>query len=888
MKRKLISALLALAICLTLMPAAVFAADPEFYPGDIKIINDIIENNGLVLPKAPENGSSIPDSWNVRIRWTDGVDNKNKRVLRLFLNSASLEGSLDVTGLDAMIRLDCHKNKLTSVNVSTLTKLDAFRCNDNNLESLQLNSEANYGLVDVSRNYFLDTSKITDKPGHFEWGEEFYTFSPQKVCKIIFDKNGGEGTMEDEFAFWGIPYEFPANNFTPPAADKQFDCWAIGSTAGTRRAPGGTYTFGEGNEEVTVYALWKPAAAEGNYNEGDIAVINGIIADNGLALTPAPDDGSDVPQDWAGKVFWSGAETDKRIIELNLRDCELTGELDLNALEKLEKLNCGTNNLTSLDISGLTHLKILNCYHNRLTGLALNAEAPYDIINVLFNIMADESAITGRDFTWGTDGKAFSPQRSLVTFDNNGGTGEMDDELVLQDSPFELPECAFAPPQDMRFKAWAIGDTDGERKDPGDEYTFTESAAVYAIWKDARNYAITVLHGSANPASAESEAIITIKANPAPSGYRFKSWTVNSGGAVLTNPLAAATTFEMPANPVRITANYERILPPDTYFVTVINGSANAATAKTGVIVTITADPAQEGYRFKGWSVYPPTVFVYGTNPESPTAHIIMPAGDVIAEAKYEIYDNYAENYSGGGIGGGKIGGSGGTGPVITPIPDPEPEPEPVVDPTEPIIDPIIPTEPEPDIPAEPETAPTFSDVSETDWFAGAVAYVAERGIMQGTGDGLFSPNLPVTRGMLITMLYRLDGSPEVSADLTFADVDPDSWYYAAIRWAYENGIILGISDTEFGAGLDITREQLVTILYRYALKRGLVGEYDVTLDDFADKDQISPWAAEAMLWAKAEGIISGVTADTLDPQGAATRAQIAAIFERFMENITG
>jgi hypothetical protein len=159
---------------------------------------------------------------------------------------------------------------------------------------------------------------------------------------------------------------------------------------------------------------------------------------------------------------------------------------------------------------------------------------------------------------------------------------------------------------------------------------------------------------------------------------------------------------------------------------------------------------------------------------------------------------------------------------------------------------------------------------------------------MQGTGDGLFSPNLPVTRGMLVTMLYRLNGSPEVTADLPFADVDPDSWYYAAIRWAYENGIILGISDTEFGAGLDITREQLVTILYRYALKRGLVGEYDVTLDDFADKDQISPWAAEAMLWAKAEGIISGVTADTLDPQGAATRAQVAAIFQRFMEKITG
>ncbi len=888
MKRKLISALLALAICLTLMPTAIFAAEPEFYPGDIKIINDIIDAHPemwLEFEKAPADGSYIPDSWASNIiHWTDGPT--NKRVKRLFLVGRSLEGELDVTGLDAMTRLDCHANKLASVKVSTLTNLEALQCNDNNLKTLELNSEANYTVVNVSKNYFLDTSKITNKPDGFQWGQGSYTFSPQKVCKITFDKNGGTGTMEDKLVFWDIPYVFPANEFAPPE-DMKFDCWAISSTEGTRKAPGGKYTFGEedGGEAVTVYALWKPKAAPGDYNKDDIAVINGIIDNNGLNLPKAPDDGSDAPPEWVEKVIWSDAEPGKRIIELNLKDCNLTGDLNLNALEELEKLNCGTNNLASLDIKELTHLKILNCFHNRLTGLVLNAEAPYDIINVRFNIMADEDAITGREITWGIDGNIFSPQRSLVTFDNNGGTGEMDEKIVYQDSQFELPECTFTPPENMRFKAWAIGDTDGEQKNPGDKYTFTESAAVYAIWKDARNYAITVVNGSANPASAESEAIITIKANPAPSGYRFKSWTVNSGGAVLTNPLAAATTFEMPANPVRITANYERILPPDTYFVTVINGSANAATAKTGVVVTITADPAPEGYRFKGWSVYPPTVFVYGTNPESPTAHIIMPAGDVIAEAKYEIYDNYAENYSGGGIGGGKIGG---TGPIITPIPESDPEPEPVVDPTEPIIDPIIPTEPEPEIPAEPEAAPTFSDVSETDWFADAVAYVAERGIMQGTGDGLFSPNLPVTRGMLITMLYRLDGSPEVTADLPFADVDPDSWYYAAIRWAYENGIILGISDTEFGASLDITREQLVTILYRYALKRGLVGEYGVTLDDFADKDQISPWAAEAMLWAKAEGIISGVTADTLDPQGAATRAQIAAIFERFMENITG
>ena len=179
-----------------------------------------------------------------------------------------------------------------------------------------------------------------------------------------------------------------------------------------------------------------------------------------------------------------------------------------------------------------------------------------------------------------------------------------------------------------------------------------------------------------------------------------------------------------------------------------------------------------------------------------------------------------------------------------------------------------------------------FPDVAEGDWFYDAVRYAYENSLMDGVGDNLFAPNSETTRAQLVTILYRLEGEPEVSGTSGFTDVEADTWYTDAVAWAAANGIVNGVSETEFAPGKDITREQLATILFRYAEAKG----YDVSaradLSAYPDADQIQSYAAESVAWAVAEGLIQGFEDNTLRPAGNATRAQIATILMRFCEGV--
>ena len=179
-----------------------------------------------------------------------------------------------------------------------------------------------------------------------------------------------------------------------------------------------------------------------------------------------------------------------------------------------------------------------------------------------------------------------------------------------------------------------------------------------------------------------------------------------------------------------------------------------------------------------------------------------------------------------------------------------------------------------------------FPDVTEGDWFYDAVRYAYETGLMDGVGDSLFAPNSETTRAQLVTILYRLAGEPEVSGTSGFTDVEAGTWYTDAVAWAAANGIVNGVSETEFAPGKDITREQLATILFRYAEAKG----YDVSaradLSAYTDADQIQSYAAESVAWAVAEGLIQGFEDNTLRPAGNATRAQIATILMRFCEGV--
>ncbi len=177
-----------------------------------------------------------------------------------------------------------------------------------------------------------------------------------------------------------------------------------------------------------------------------------------------------------------------------------------------------------------------------------------------------------------------------------------------------------------------------------------------------------------------------------------------------------------------------------------------------------------------------------------------------------------------------------------------------------------------------------FTDVSEKDWFYGDVMFVYENGLMLGTSKTLFSPHGTATRGMMATILWRMEGNPVPKGKNSFTDVEAGTWYADAITWTAENGIFAGYGKDKFGPDDPITREQLAAIFYRYADYKG----YDLTvkgnLDKFKDADKITDYAKTAMQWAVGSGLVKGKSGNLLDPQGTATRAEIAAMLHRFIE----
>ncbi len=185
----------------------------------------------------------------------------------------------------------------------------------------------------------------------------------------------------------------------------------------------------------------------------------------------------------------------------------------------------------------------------------------------------------------------------------------------------------------------------------------------------------------------------------------------------------------------------------------------------------------------------------------------------------------------------------------------------------------------------EPVDEP-FVDVAEGDWFYDAVVYAYQNELMDGVGGNRFAPNSETTRAQLVTILYRLEGEPAVSGDLPFTDVESGTWYTDAILWAAQNNIVNGVNDTEFAPGDDLTRQQLVTIFYRYAESKGYDVSASADLSGYPDAGQVQDYAQPAMAWAVAENIIQGMEDGTLKPAGNASRAQIATILMRFCEDV--
>ncbi len=181
-----------------------------------------------------------------------------------------------------------------------------------------------------------------------------------------------------------------------------------------------------------------------------------------------------------------------------------------------------------------------------------------------------------------------------------------------------------------------------------------------------------------------------------------------------------------------------------------------------------------------------------------------------------------------------------------------------------------------------------FTDFEAEAWYHGPVDYVVGRGIMKGTSGTTFEPATPTTRGMIATILYRLDGEPVIRSGMPFDDVKESDWYGPAVSWAESNGIVTGYGNGKFGPNDDITREQLAAMFWRYAKYKG----YDVSIGEstnilsYDDASDISSWAVQAMQWAVGAGIVNGRTASTLVPGAGATRAEAAAMIQRFINNV--
>ena len=178
-----------------------------------------------------------------------------------------------------------------------------------------------------------------------------------------------------------------------------------------------------------------------------------------------------------------------------------------------------------------------------------------------------------------------------------------------------------------------------------------------------------------------------------------------------------------------------------------------------------------------------------------------------------------------------------------------------------------------------------FTDVSDTDWCYDAVAYVHERGIMNGYSQDTFGPQNRLSRAQLAQILYNLEGRPQTdSVSGSYGDLTPGAWYEDAISWAVKSGVLSGYGDGNMRPNQAVSRQQLAAMLYRYAQHKGNDVSQSADLDGFQDRDQVAAYAQAPLQWAVAAGIVNGTSADTLSPNGSASRAQTAVMLMRFCD----
>ena len=649
-------------------------------------------------------------------------------------------------------------------------------------------------------------------------------------CTITFNAGGGSGSMDSVTVKTGANYILPACGFTAPT-DQEFKAWEIG---GTEYKVGDSYTV---NGDIEIKALWK----------------NRVITPTTYTVTVSNDGNG------TGTAAPSTAAAGTTIT------------------------------LTAMPNEGY-HFKEWEVISGGVTIKDDKFLMPNGNVEVKA-IFEEDAPPVPTEFT------------ITVKTDGNGTASASHAKAVVGT---EITLIA-TPKTGYHFKEWQVMSGGVTIKD--DKFTMpSANVEVKAIFeKDAppapTEFTITVTSGgngtaSASPAKAAAGTEITLTATP-DKGYHFKEWQVISGGVTIKDD-----KFTMPSANVEVKAIFEKDAPPaPTEFTVIFDGnggtpSVDSMTTTNRKLTSLPSASRSGSYSFDGWY----TEKSGGTKITT----------DTVLHANITVYAHWTY-----------IGGGGGSyNPPVTyytlrfetgggsDIPSVREAYNAYIDLTK-----YVPTwrghtfigwyserslmnkvsgvyltkdmtvyalwrvDENPGTGANP-----FTDVSEKDWFYGDVMFVYENGLMLGTSKTLFSPHGTATRGMMATILWRMEGSPAPKGKNSFTDVEAGKWYADAITWTAENGIFAGYGKDKFGPDDPITREQLAAIFYRYADYKG----YDLTvkgnLDKFKDADKITDYAKTAMQWAVGNGLVKGKSGNLLDPQGTATRAEIAAMLHRFIE----
>ena len=681
-------------------------------------------------------------------------------------------------------------------------------------------------------NYFV---RYAEDHNHFASPDAEVTVgegAPLADCTITFNAGGGSGSMDSVTVKTGANYILPACGFTAPT-DQEFKAWEIG---GTEYKVGDSYTV---NGDIEIKALWKnrvitpttyTVTVSNDGNGTGTAAPSTAAAGTTITLTAMPNEGYHF-KEW--EVISGGVTIkDDKFLMPN-------GNVEVKAIFEEDAPPVPTEFTITVKTDG------------NGTASASHAKA---VVGTEITLIATPN--TGYHFK----------EWQVIS----GG-------VTIKDNKFLMPSA---------------------------------NVEVKAIFeKDAppapTEFTITVTSGDNGTASAShAKAVVgtEIRLTATPNtGYHLKEWQVISGGVTIEN-----NKFTMPSANVEVKAFFEKDAPPapTEFTITVTsgdNGTASASHAKAvvGTEITLTATP-NKGYHFKEWQVISGGVTIKDDK-------FTMPSANVEVKAIFEKDTG---------------GGGGGYNPPVTyytlrfetgggsDIPSVQGTYNTYIDLTK-----YVPTwrghtfigwyserslmnkvsgvyltkdmtvyalwrvDKNPNTGANP-----FTDVSEKDWFYGDVMFVYENGLMLGTSKTLFSPHGTATRGMMATILWRMEGSPAPKGKNSFTDVEAGKWYADAITWTAENGIFAGYGKDKFGPDDPITREQLAAIFYRYADYKGYNLTVKGNLDKFKDADKVTDYAKTALQWAVGSGLMKGKSGNLLDPQGTATRAEIAAMLHRFIE----